>query len=201
MEGYGWKIAEHALSLARSIPENQYFDTIETRCYTRVTWLPIEDFKGKYNPLIKVQNRLLHLSKKFFLLPLVFATTHDKKPNFPGLAIKHRGLMDVQCYTKIQYFRFMARDSENEATRTFNIIGMLRHFGRSVQRKSIEGFQNSFMFQMSSDWMAYLFDYSEYTYGGGEPMESLTPVAGKYLKQQFNQLLADIDNGLTAGHA
>ncbi len=205
MEGYGSKIADHALALVQSISDEEYFDRVESWCYTRAVWFPIEDFKGKYNPLVKIQNRFWHLSKKYFLLPLVLAIAHDKEPNFPGLAIKHRGLIDVQCYTKLQYFRFLAHNSNTGATRAFNILGIpgepLRHFGRSLQRKTKEGFENSFLFQMSNDWMAYLLDYSEYTYGGGEPMESLDPVAGKFLKLHFFQLLADIDAGLTAGHA
>ncbi|NMC07064.1 MAG: hypothetical protein GYA24_17745 [Candidatus Lokiarchaeota archaeon] len=205
MEGYGWKIADHALALITSIQDDQYFDRIDIKCYTRLVWFPVEDFKQKYKPLERVQNRFWHMTKKFFLLPLVFAITHDKEPNFPGLAIKRRSLMDVSCYTKIQYFRFVARRVSTGEERSFNIIGIpgepLRHFGRSIQRRSKEGFENSFLFQMSNDWMAYLFDYSEYTHGGGEPMESLVPVAGKYIKQHFLQLLRDIDAGLAAGHA
>ncbi len=205
MEGYGWKIADHALALAQSIPDGDYYDRVESKCYTRAVWFPIEDFKGKYNPLVKIQNRFWHLSKKYFLLPIVFAITHDKEPNFPGLALKHRGLIDVKCYTKIQYFRFTASDSATGKSHAFNVIGMpgepLRHYGRSLQRKTREGFDDSFLFQMSNDWMAYLLDYSEYTYGGGEPMESLAPVAGKFLKQHFYQLLADVDAGLTIGHS
>jgi hypothetical protein len=205
MVGYGRRIAEHALALVKSIPDDLYFDNLDIKCYTRLVWFPVEDFKQKYNPLVRIQNRFWHMSKKFFLLPLVFSLTHGKEPNFPGLAIKHRSLMDVSCYTKLQYFRFNARDSTTGNARSFNIIGLpgepLRHFGRSLQRKTKEGFENSFIFQMSNDWMAYLFDFSEYTYGGGEPMESLVPVAGKYIKQHFLQLLLDIEAGLTAGHA
>ncbi|MEX2682016.1 MAG: hypothetical protein Q6373_010470 [Candidatus Sigynarchaeota archaeon] len=204
IDEYGGMIGDIALDFARSIPASAYFDRIEAKCYTRLTWLPIDDFKGKYNPLVRIQNRFWHLSKKYFLLPIVFAITHDNEPNFPGLALKHRGLMNVQCYTKIQYFRFVATDTATGKTGSFNIIGIpgepLRHFGRYIQRRTKEGFENSFMFQMSTDWMAYLFDYSEYTYGGGEPMESLTPVAGKYLKKHFIQLFEDIEEGLTAGH-
>ncbi|MBN2153131.1 MAG: neutral/alkaline non-lysosomal ceramidase N-terminal domain-containing protein [Candidatus Lokiarchaeota archaeon] len=205
MEGYGWMIADRALALVQSIPDEHYCDNIESKCYTRTVWFPIEDFKGRYNALVRIQNRFWHLSKKYILLPIVFATTSGKEPNFPGLALKHRGLIDVQCYTKIQYFQFRARDSRSGAERAFNIIGLpgepLRHFGRSLQRKTKEGFDDSFLFQMSNDWMAYLLDYSEYTYGGGEPMESLAPVAGKYLKRHFVQLLADVDAGLTTGHS
>ncbi len=205
MEDYGWKIAEHVLALVKSIPNGDYFDRVESKCYTRVVWFSIEDFKGKYNPLVKIQNRFWHISKKFFLMPILFTITHNKEPNFPGLALKHRSLMDVHCYTKIQYFRFTARNTTSGTSRAFNIIGLpgepLRHYGRSLQRKTKEGFTDSFLFQMSNDWMAYLLDYSEYTYGGGEPMESLAPVAGKFIKQHFLQLLADIDAGLTAGHA
>nr|MDO8108784.1 hypothetical protein [Candidatus Sigynarchaeota archaeon] len=204
IENYGWKIGEPALALAKSIPEDQYFDRVEVKIFVRSVWFPIEDYREKYGIRHRIENRFWHLSKKYFLLPLVFSITDAHEPNFPGLAVKHRGLINVQCYSKLQYIRIKAIDSKTNETRTFNIIGMpgepVRHYGRSLQRKTPEGFENSFLFEMCNDWMAYLFDFSEYTYGGGEPMESLAPVAGKFLKQHFIQFIADIEAGLTTGN-
>ena len=202
---YGAKIGLTALDLARSIPDERYFDHAEFKCYTRTIWIPMQDYKQKYNGFIRCQNRVIHWAKKYFLMPLVFAFTDGKEYSFPGLAIKHRGLIDVHSYSKIQYFRVLASDSMTGKTSSFNIIGMpgepFRHLARSVQRKTKEGLENSFLFQMANDWMAYLFDFAEYTRGGGDPFESMMPVAGKYVKEAYLQLLDDIEAGLTAGHA
>src|SRR5271157_1278591 len=207
---YGTKIGMLALELARSIPDDQYFDHVEIKCYTRTIWFPMEDYKQddhgrKYGGFARPQNRFVHWVKKYFLMGLAFSVTDGRDFNFPGLALKHRGLNNINSYTKVQYFRVAATDSTTGKASSFNIIGMpgepYRHLARSVQRKTREGLENSFLFPMSNDWMAYLFDFSEYTRAGGDPFESLVPVAGKFIKQAYLQLFDDIEAGLTAGHA
>jgi hypothetical protein len=201
---YGKTIGKYSLALARSIKDDQYFDHAEMICYTRSVWFPMKDFKQKYNGFIRCQNRVVHIVKKYVFYPLLFCLTDGKEINFPVFALKHRGIIDVNYYTKLQYFRVNASDSTTGKTGSFNIIGMpsepFRHLARSVQRKSKEGVADSFLFQMANDWIAYLFDFAEYTRGGTAPFEGFDPVAGEYIKKYFLQLFDDIDAGLTAGH-
>ncbi len=209
MTEYGYRIGEKALKIARSVPDDRYFDTLDITCYTRTAWIPIADYKEKYWTWMKPLNRFFHAAKKYFLLPVVFGTTAGHHPNFPGLAIKHRGIKDATCYTKLQYFRCVASPSngnlEAKDGTAFCVLGVpgepLSAWGKALQEKTPEGAKNAFLFQMSNDWMAYLFDFEEYKRGGGEPMESLTPVAGKHVQEQFFALLDEIQAGLSGGHS
>ena len=208
----GKAIAKRALDLAKSIPDDEYYETIELKSYVRTFWFPMKDFKHYHSDkplqstLNRLQNRLIFLVKKYFMFPIVFAITgHDKEPNFPGLAIKHR-FLDINIYTKIQYVQCKCvKDGKRES---FNIITVpgeaFQNLANQVMEASPEGIQNSFMFQNSNDWTSYLFDLDEYIEAGGftqegyELLPSTTPIAGYYIKNEFFRLFDEINHGLVS---
>ncbi len=206
-------VAERSLEVARSIRDDQYFNKIEFKSWVRTIWVPLKDFTHYHNvsPLkatsVKLQNRAVYGVKRYFLirLLLVVAGGEDNKPNFPGLAIKHRG-KKMNCYSKIQYLRFTLSSKDRTDKQEFSIIGVpgepFEDIGNYLISRSHTAPERTLVVQNANDWFAYLFDLNEYTdMGGLEPFEGTTPVAGYYVKKEFTRFLEDIAAGLTAGNS
>ncbi|HME51433.1 MAG TPA: hypothetical protein VKM55_04400 [Candidatus Lokiarchaeia archaeon] len=205
-------LGERALEVAKSIPDDQYYDKLEYSSYVRTIWVPVKDFKKYHSDkqiqstLVRFQNRFLYLVKRYFLMAVVLAITHDEdnKPNFPPFAIKQRG-SKLNVYSKITYLIFHLSSSHDDDSLDFSIIGTpgepFENIGAYLLQKSITAPETTLIFQHLNDWFGYFFDLSEYTEQGGmEPLESLTPVAGYYIKKEYTQFLKEIKLGLTAGH-
>jgi hypothetical protein len=206
-------VGERSLEVARSIPDDQYFDKLEFKSWIRTIWVPLQDFTHYHNAspakatLVKLQNRFIYGAKKYFLLPIVLAIAgnEENKPNFPGLAIKHRG-MEMNCYSKIHYLKFTLSSTKGKKSTDFSIIGVpgepFEDIGNYLISKSHTPPEKTLIVQHANDWFAYFFDLNEYTdMGGMEPLEGTTPVAGYYIKKEFAQFLEDIAAGLTAGNS
>ena len=86
----GYIIAEKALDMANSIPDNAYFMNFEFKSYLKMIWIPMKD--ARYFSNTWLQNKIVYLLKKYLVLKV--AMNHDEDPNFPGLAIKRRGRPD-----------------------------------------------------------------------------------------------------------
>ncbi len=205
----GKVIATHALDLARSIPDSDYFEHVEYKSYVRTIWVPLKDFDRYHTaePLkaawVRLQNRVIYLVKKYFLLPIVLAIADGSEPNFPGLAIKHRG-SKMNVYSKIQYIKVrFFNDSGTESYYSIMALPgeLFEDIGKVFKARSPTG-EHTLIIQNANDWFAYFFDLDEYIgQGGMEPLEGTTPVAGYYIKKEYLQFLEDIDAGLTGGHS
>jgi hypothetical protein len=213
MSRIGNFVAERSLEVVRSISDDQYFDKIEYKSWIRTIWVPLKDFTHYHNAspakavLVKLQNRFIYTVKKYVLLQIVLALTGDEenKPNFPGLAIKHRGT-NMNCYSKIHYLMFTLSSTKSKKSLDFSIIGTpgepFEDIGNWLVSKSHTPPEKTLIVQHANDWFAYFFDLNEYTdMGGMEPLEGTTPVAGYYIKKEFASFLDDIAAGLTAGNS
>ncbi|NMC07065.1 MAG: hypothetical protein GYA24_17750 [Candidatus Lokiarchaeota archaeon] len=205
-------VAKKALEVARSIPDDRFHEHVEYKSWVRTIWVPLRDFTHYHSAsplkatLVKVQNRVVYIVKKYFLLPVVLAIAgnEEQKPNFPGLAIKHSGTR-MNCYSKIQYLRFTLSTGHDKKDE-FSIIAVpgepFEDIGNWLLARSHTPPEKTIIVQHANDWFAYFFDLNEYTdMGGMEPLEGTTPVAGYYIKKEFARFLEDIAAGLTAGNS
>ena len=56
---------------------------------------------------------------------------------------------------------------------------LFEDIGKAILEHSVVGKENTFIFQNSQDWIAYLFPMNEYIeVGGYEPLPSFSPLAG-----------------------
>jgi hypothetical protein len=195
----GYIIAEEALKLAKSIPDNQYFENLEFTSYLKTIWIPMKD--AKYFSPNWFQNKLVFLLKKYLILPVAMA--HEEDPNFPGLAIKHRG-QKINGYTLLHILKIKAysKNSSKELT-ILTVPGELfEKIGDFLKKKSPTGENNTFIFQNSHDWIAYLFPLKEYIKQGGyEPMASFAPLCGYYVTKEMLNLFDEINSNILFSHS
>lgn len=194
----GYTIAEKAFSLAHSIQDSEYFKNLEFQSYLKTIWIPMDDFK--YFSSTWIANKLIFLLKKYLVLPV--AMCHEEDPNFPGLAIKGSG-SQINGYTVLQNIQITAMD--NNKSKDLNILTvpgeLFEDIGAALLRSSPAGSNNSFIFQNSNDWIAYLFPKDEYiNQGGYEPIASFGPMCGEYVKKETYLLFKEIENKITLGH-
>lgn len=206
----GRVIATRALELVRSLDASAYFDRFAFKSHVRTVAIPLRDFDRYPSAtpakatLVRLQNRAVFLVKKYFLLPIVLSIASGKKPNFPGLAVKHRGFA-MNCYSKLQHVEItLASKGGREAT--FSLMGLpgelFEDVGNRFKAASPAGPERTVIVQNANDWVSYFFDLDEYTQQGGlEPFEGTTPVAGYYVKKLYLAFLDEIQAGLAAGHA
>jgi len=197
----GYKIAEKAFKLANGIPDKEYFDNMEFTSYTKTFWVPMKDHK--YFSIPWFQNKIVYLLKKYIVLPV--AMSHDEDPNFPGLAIKHRG-NKVKIYTMIQYIKIKAYSKSKDDMKEFSILTtpgeLFQDLAKILLKRSPTGEKDSFIFQCSNDWIAYLFSLKEYmAQGGYEPMASFGPLCGDQVSVEMLKLFNEIKKDITFGHS
>nr|MDO8087111.1 hypothetical protein [Candidatus Sigynarchaeum springense] len=197
----GYFLGERALEIARSIPDEDFFDTISFKSYVRTFWVPMRDFK-KYFSKSWLGNRLVHLVKRYILFPVALLLSDANEPNFPGFAAKHRGFKWVCAYTQIQYIGIDAWGKKGRSE--VAIIGvpgeLFEDIAKVFYEKTPAGPANTFIFQTSNDWIAYLFPLNEYIIGGYEPFASYSSICGTWVKRKYLQLLEDIDLDITGGY-
>ncbi len=186
----GNSIAEAALKLANSISEEDYFDSIEIQPNTKYIWIPMKDYK--YISKLWLKNKLIFALKKYFLL--MVARVNILNSNFP-IFILNKKILGIKCKTLIQNIKIkISKKSKSKEFSILTIPGELfEDIGKFLYRYSITGIMNTYIFQNTQDWIAYLFPLKEYINEGGyEPIPSFSPICGYYIKNEMRNLINDI---------
>lgn len=188
----GYTIGEEALSLAKSIKDEDYYDAFTFNAYLRTIWIPLKDFVYLSNTFLN--NKVVYLVKKYLMLPI--AMIHDEEPNFPGLAIKKKGLK-ITGYSVLSLADFRFIKSKTKESKRFIFFGtpgeLFEKIGDNLEKVSPAGKENTFIIQNVNDWIAYLFPKEEYiTQGGYEPLASFGPTCGYTVEKEMYQLLREI---------
>lgn len=191
-------IGEEALRLANCISEKEYFCKFEFQSYLKTIWIPMKD--ASYVSKTLLQNKVIYLLKKYLVLPV--AMIHDEDPNFPGLAIKRKG-KNINGYTTIQYIKIKV--SNKSKSRELSILTspgeLFYKIGHLFLKTSLTGPSNTFLFQNSNDWIAYLFPLKEYIEQGGyEPIASFGPLCGYEVMHETLKLFNEIKHKITFSH-
>jgi hypothetical protein len=223
----GYYIGEKALELAKSIPDDQYYDRLEFKSYVKVIWIGMNDYK-KYWSGTYVSNRLIHLVKRYLLFPIALFIADVKEPNFPGFAVKHRHYFRpssrINVYTQLQIIKFKAIKtakgtgksalSNNDATpvygeaaknyKEFSVVAipgeLFEDYAAKIFERTSTGDKDTFIFQNSNDWIAYLFPIKEYiTQGGYEPFASYAAMSGPAIMGNYFRFLKEIDSDISGG--
>jgi len=198
----GMIIADYAYKIANEINSEDYYDEIHFKGYTHTFWVPMEDYTKRYiSPIVKFKNRIVHLVKRYILIPLAIHLANWKEPNFPGFALKHKK-NKINVYSILQYF--IVELSNNSKKEIYSIVGvpgeLFTELADKIMKYSITKPENTIIFQASNDWIAYLFPLSEYIlYGGYEPMASFCPLCGAYVVNNFKELIENIKNEINNG--
>lgn len=174
----GYIIAEEALKLAESIKDNEYFEELKFFPYLRNLKVPLKDLKYFSNTWFT--NKLYYSLKKYLIVPI--AEILNEQANFPTFTIRRRRLK-IYCHSVVQYIKIEVNSkSKSKELSILTVPGELfEDFSKLLLRKSPTGMSNSFIFQNSNDWIAYLFPLKEYAeYGGYEPVASFAPLCGDY---------------------
>jgi len=185
-------IAEAALKLANSISEENYFNNIEIQPYTKYILIPMKDYR--YFSRLWIKNKLIFALKKYFLL--MVARVNILNSNFP-IFILNKKILSIKCKTLIQYIKIeINKKSKSKDISILTIPGELfEAIGIFLYKYSITGKMNTYIFQNTQDWIAYLFPLKEYIkVGGYEPIPSFSPVCGYYVKNEMKNLINHIKN-------
>jgi len=188
----GFQIAEEALKLAESIPAENYYEKITFQSHIKSILVPLKD--PRYFSLTWFQNKLLYVIKKYVLLSVILSLY--EKNNFPIFKIKKKG-KKIFAETITQYIDFTVENTSKK--RKFNIFTVpgeiFEMIGKNLIQKSPVGTSNSFLFQNSNDWIAYLFPIKEYIQiGGYEPVASFGPLCGFYIEREILDFFKDLKN-------
>src|SRR5271157_4503526 len=116
--GLGNAVAAESLNLAQSIPVEDFLPNLSFRVYTKTIWVPMKDFKYFSNLKVWFQNSMLHLAKRYLLVPI--AMSHEE-PNFAGVALKH-GHHQVNIYTLLQWFRIIISSDDGSQSKELSIL-------------------------------------------------------------------------------
>lgn len=189
----GYKIADKAQKLALSIPEEQYHEILEFDSRVKTFLVPLKDVKYFSNAWYR--NKLGYALKKLFLIPVA----RQFKVNFPAFYIEH-DFQNTNARTIIQYIDFIAHSKEKTELRNFSIFTvpgeLFEEIGLKLLNKSPNRRENSFLFQNSNDWIAYLFPIHEYIeIGGYEPVASFSPLSGNIVEKEMLNLFKEVEKG------
>jgi len=183
-------IAQEALNIANSIDNNDYFEDMKFDSKVRDLWLPLKDYK--YFKKTWFHNKLYHAIKKFLILPIM--TINSANSNFKAFITKQRGIR-TYCHTKIQYIELSVHSKTNSNKLSLTAVPgeLFEDLGKLLVKYSPTGNENSFIFQNTNDWIAYLFSFTEYSeYGGYEPVASVGPQVGEYISRNILNLFNEI---------
>jgi len=173
----GYIIAEEALKLASSIHNEDYSDSIRIDAELHKFWVPMKD--AKYFNKIWFSNKLYYCIKKLFLLKI--ARINLLNANFPFFSLNKKG-RKIKCKTIVQHFQ-ITTDAKNASNKLdlITVPGELfEDLGNKILEESLFGRKNTFIFQNSQDWIAYLFSIKEYeNFGGYEPFPTFSPFSGE----------------------
>jgi hypothetical protein len=213
---YGFLLGKKGLEIAQSIPDSKYLDELQFKSYNRTFWVPMKDYKsirmGGKNFWVYINNRIVHIVKRYILFPLALIMGDSKEPNFPGFAVKHDKSKwffktPINVYSKVQYIMLDAFNNSNpkDSKCSFSLIGVPGELFEDVAKKMVEntptGFENTLIFQAANDWIAYLFPLKLYVEQGGyEPLASFGPLCGAYVLNNYLQMLREIKAELPLGY-
>jgi hypothetical protein len=213
---YGYLLGKLGLKTAQEIPDNEYCDRINFQSYVKTFWVPMNDYKkhrfGGKKVWVYINNRIVHIVKRYILFPLALIMGDSHEPNFPGFAAKHFKDKSywgttINLYTKVQYITLNAfhTQSDIKPAKILAIIGTPGELFESIAEKiytnTPAGKDNTFIFQAANDWIAYLFPIDQYVLEGGyEPLASFSPVCGAYVYAYYRKILAEIAAGINAGY-
>lgn len=186
----GQKIGQAALELAKSIPNQEFFELNKLKILKQRFWIPMKDVK--YFSRKWFMNKLIFLIKKLFLINI--AKYQILKANFPIFALHYR-FGDYKCKTIVQYIELEGGSEKKE--RILSIITvpgeLFFALGEILLRSSPSGYNNTLIFQNTQDWVAYLFSLREYIEEGGyEVTPSFSPVCGHYVHREILRLINGI---------
>ncbi|NHJ23479.1 MAG: hypothetical protein EAX89_02820 [Candidatus Lokiarchaeota archaeon] len=186
-EKIGYIIAEEALKLVNSIPEEDYSANIEIDISMKTILIPQKD--AKYYSKVWFSNKLKWIIKKYFLMKI--AKFDKKAVNFPFFTIESKGLKKYGK-TYIQYIKFRVTGDKNFSILT--IPGELfEDIGKELLKLSPTNEEDTFIFQNCQDWIGYLFTIETYTGEGGyEPFMCFSPLCGAYIEAGVIKLLESI---------
>lgn len=187
----GYAIADQALALARGIPTAEFLPRLRFKVFQKTFWVPLKDYAYWGGTFPK--NHLIHLAKKYLLLRV--AMSHEE-PNFPGLAVKHRG-NQVAIYSMLQWIQLEIASHDGQTTRDLSILTapgeLFEEIGTNLKARCPTGPENTVIFQNSNDWIAYLFPLHEYEEQGGyEPLPSFSPLCGVYVEAELTKLFREV---------
>ena len=131
---------------------------------------------------------------RFKLLILPIMSINNANSNFKPFIIKRRG-GSPYCYSVIQYIEFNVHSKTK--SKKFNISTvpgeLFEDLGKLLLKHSPTGSSNSFIFQNTNDWIAYLFSFTDYSkYGGYEPTASVGPRVGEYISKHLLNLFNEV---------
>jgi hypothetical protein len=213
---YGYLLGRLGLKMAMELPEAAYFEEIRIRSFVKTFWVPMKDYKqhrlnGK-KIWVYLNNRIVHIIKRYILFPLALRMGDAHEPNFPGFAVKHNKKMGywrslINLYTKIQYITIDAykKAEDHEPSNNLAIVGipgeLFEDYAKKIYAKTPAGPDNTFIFQAANDWIAYLFPLRDYIQDGGyEPLASFAPICGAYVIIEYLKLLQEIKYGVQLGY-
>ncbi|MHA1658330.1 MAG: hypothetical protein ACTSUT_04300 [Promethearchaeota archaeon] len=189
-EKIGRVIAREALKLARSIPEEDYFEKMEFNSHVKYFWIPLKD--PKYFSKTWYTNKIYFALKKYFILSIY----RHIKANFPSFTIKHRGF-NIKVNTIIQYLLIKGIKDSKDKSREFSVMTvpgeLFEDIGKKLLKKSPTGKKDTFIFQNTNEWIAYLMTVKEYIeVGGYEITASFSPLCGDYVEKEMLKLFDEI---------
>jgi hypothetical protein len=205
----GYRIGAVAYELATQIPDNEYYDKVDFRAYVKTFWVPMQDVTHvtQYKGLIKLYQRAVYLIKRYVLFPVALFMAEAAEPNFPGFAVKHKGIWKnakINVYSQVVYIRWICASTKTGKTKNLAITGipgeLFEDYGREFGEQNPEGVENTIVIQNANDWVSYLFSIKEYTTTGGyEPFASFSPISGTWVKFAYLRLLKDVKDDIIAG--
>jgi len=186
----GFAIAEDALKLAESIPSENYLKKLEFESYLKDFSVPLKDHK--YFSKTWFKNKLIYAFKKYFIISI----SKHIKANFPAFVIEHK-LFTIKVNSILQYIKVKTYSESSSKSIEFSIIAvpgeLFEEIGNNLIKKSPTGKKNTFIFQNSNDWIAYLFPLKEYMeVGGYEPVASFGPLCGEIVEKEMLALFEKI---------
>ena len=184
----GDTIGEEALTLVKSIPEEEYFNDMDVNVYTKNVSIPQKD--ARYFSKVWLINKVKWWLKKYFLFKI--AKFDKKYVNFPFFKVERKHLKNYGN-TVIQFIKLKA--SNDKIYGIITIPGELfEEIGNNLIKEAPSLEENTMIFQNSQDWIGYLFPLNMYINEGGyEPFMCFSPLCGTYIECETRKLLNEID--------
>ncbi len=187
----GQIVGRFALNFAQSIPIENFFPNTRFRVYFKIFWVPMMDFN--YLNKFWILNKLIFWIKRYILIRIVIS---HKKPNFPSLDLKICNNR-YGIYTTLSWIRLIAYSEDCKNSRELSILTapgeLFEKQGKRLQKICPTNFNDVFIFQITNDWIGYLFSKEDYIGKlGYEIIPSFSPIAGyiyiEEMKKLFNAM-------------
>ncbi len=188
----GQILAEKTFELYKTLQNKDYFDKMEFNTHLRRFIIPMKDFT-KYKSKVWFGNRLKFLFKKHILIRFPLIMSESKKPNFPGFSVRRQN-SEFVVESVVHYITIGTKDKKKNLSISGIPGELFEDIAEEFYNNSPLGRKNTFIFQNSNDWIAYLLPLNEYiTVGGYEAFTSFSPLAGEYVRKNYYKLLKDAE--------